>query len=79
MFGQYIASLVGEKFFFLYTNVKNPPAMGDTWVQSLGWEDTLEEGIVTLSSVLAWRILMDRGTWRATVHGILKSQTQPNG
>jgi len=37
--------------------VKNPPAMKETWVQSLGWEDPLEEGTTTDSSILAWRIL----------------------
>ena len=37
--------------------VKNLPAMQETWVQSLGWEDPLEEGMTTQSSVLAWRIL----------------------
>ena len=42
--------------------VKNLPAKWETWVQSLGWEDPLEEGMVTHSSTLAWRILMDRGT-----------------
>ena len=36
--------------------VKNPPAMPETWVQSLGWEDPLEKGKVTLSSILTWRI-----------------------
>ena len=36
--------------------VKNPPAMWETWVQSLGWEDTLERGKATHSSILAWRI-----------------------
>ena len=36
--------------------VKNPPAMQETLVQLLGWEDSLEEGIETLSSILAWRI-----------------------
>ena len=40
--------------------VKNPPTVWETWVQSLGWE---EEGIATHSSILAWRILMDRGAW----------------
>ena len=39
---------------------KNPPAMKETWVQSLGWEDPLEEGMVTYSSILAWRIPMDK-------------------
>ena len=55
--------------------VKNPPAMQETWVQSLGWEDPLEEGMVTHSSILAWRIPMDRGTWWATVDGIAESDT----
>ena len=36
--------------------VENPPAMWETWVQSLGWKDPLEEGMVTHSSILAWRI-----------------------
>ena len=36
--------------------VKNPPAMQETWVQSLGWEDTLEKGKANLSSILTWRI-----------------------
>ena len=52
--------------------VKNPPAMWETWVPSLGWEDMLEEGIATHSSILAWRIPMGRGAWLATVHGVAK-------
>ena len=36
--------------------VKNPPAMQETWVQSLAWEDPLQEGTATHSSILAWRI-----------------------
>ena len=36
--------------------IKDPPAMQETWVQSLGWEDTLEEEMATHSSILAWRI-----------------------
>ena len=55
--------------------VKNPPAMWETWVQSLGWEDPLEKGMATDSSMLAWRVPMDRGAWQATVHRIAKSQT----
>ena len=61
----YGASLVAQ-------TVKNPPAMRETWVQSLGWEDSLEEGMATHSSVLAWRISMDRGAWQARVHGVTK-------
>ena len=56
--------------------VKKPPAMQETWVPSLGWEDPLEEGMATYSSLLAWRITMDRGAWQATVHGVIKSRTQ---
>ena len=44
--------------------VKNSPAMWETWVRSLGWEDTLEEGMATPSSILAWRILIDREAWQ---------------
>ena len=47
--------------------VKNPPAMCETWVQSLGWEDPLEKRKATNSSILAWRI-----PW--IVHGVAKSQ-----
>ena len=56
--------------------VKNPPAMRETWVRSLGWGDPLEEGMATRSSVLAWRIPMDRGAWRAIAHGVAKRWTQ---
>ena len=55
--------------------VKNPPAMWDTWVQSLGCEDHLEEGLEIQSGFLAWRIPMDRGAWQATVHGVTESDT----
>ena len=53
--------------------VKNLPVMWETWVQSLIWEDPLEEGMATHSSVFAWRIPMDRGAWQATVHGVAKN------
>ena len=53
--------------------VKNLTAMWDTWVQSLGWEDPLEKSMATYSSILAWRIPMDRGGWQAAVHGVAKS------
>ena len=55
------ASLVAQ-------TVKNLPAMYETWVRYLGWEDPLEEVMATHSSILAWRILMDRGAWWAPVH-----------
>ena len=50
--------------------VKNLRTMWETWVWSLRWEDPLEEGMATHSSVLAWKIPIDRGTWWVTVHGI---------
>ena len=45
--------------------IKNPPAMRETWVRSLGWEDPLEKGMAAHSSILAWRIPLDRGAWQA--------------
>ena len=56
--------------------VKNLATMWEIWVGSLGWEDLLEEGMATHSSILAWRIPMDKGAWRATVYGVTKSWTQ---
>ena len=50
--------------------VKNLPAMHETWVQSLGWDDPLEKGKATHSSILAWRI-----PW-TLVHGVAKSRTR---
>ena len=50
--------------------------MQETWVQSLGWEGPLEEEMAAQSSILAWRILMDRGTWRAAVYEVAKSRTR---
>ena len=55
--------------------VKNMPAMQETWVQTLGLEDPLEEGMTTHSSILAWNP-MDRGAWRVIVHGVTKGWTQ---
>ena len=56
--------------------VKNPPAMWETWVQSLGWEDPLEKSLAIHFSILVWRIPMDRGAWWASVHRVVKSQTR---
>ena len=56
--------------------VKNTSAMQETWVQILGWGDPLEDGMATHSSIIAWRIPMDRGAYQATVHGVTKSQTR---
>ena len=54
---------------------KNPPAMWETWVQSLRWEDPLEKGMATHISILAWRIPTERGAWRAAIHWVTKSRT----
>ena len=56
--------------FLVAQTVKNPPEMRETWIRSLGWEDPLEKGMAIHSSILAWRIPMDRGPWWATVHGV---------
>ena len=50
--------------------------MQDTLVRFLGWEELLEKGMATHSSILAWSILMDRGACWATVHGVTKAWTQ---
>ena len=68
LFQYFGASLVAQM-------VKNVLAMWETWVRYLGWEDSLEKGMATHSNILAWRIPMDRGVWRATVHRISKSWT----
>ena len=56
--------------------IKNASAIGETWVQSLGWDDPLENGAATHSSILVWRIPMGREAWQATVLGVAKSQTR---
>ena len=59
--------------------IKNIPAVqktqesSETWVPSLGQEDPLEEEMATHSSILAWRVPMDRGAWWATVQGVTES------
>ena len=74
--GEGIGYLLQYSWAFLVAQlVKNSSAMWETWVQSLGWEDPLKEGMATHSSILAWGIPMDRGAWQATVHGVAKSQT----
>ena len=56
--------------------VKNPPAMWETWVQSLGWEDAPEEGIGYPLQYSCLENSMDRGAWQAIVHGVAKSWTR---
>ena len=55
--------------------VKDPPAMRETWVQSLGLEDPLEEGMAMHPSILAWRIPMDRRARWASPWGCKESDT----
>ena len=61
--------------FLVAQTEENPPAMHETWVRSLDWEDPLEEGMASHSSVLIWKIPMDRGVWWATVQGVAMSWT----
>ena len=61
------ASLVAQR-------VKNPPAIQETWVQSLGWEDPLEKGTATHSNIMAWRTPWTEEPGRLQ-HGVTKSQT----
>ena len=56
--------------------VKNPPVMRETSVRPLGLKGPVEEGMATHSSILAWRISMDREAWWAIVCGVSKSGTQ---
>jgi len=53
--------------------VKILPAVWETWVQSLGWEESLLQGMATHSSSLVWRIPMDKGARQAIGHGVTKS------
>ena len=55
--------------------VKNPPAMQEIWIQSLSWEDPLEEGMATHSSTLALKIPWMEEPGRLQVHGVAKSPT----
>ena len=50
--------------------VKNLPAVQEIRVQSLGWENLLEEGTAIHFSILDWRMPIDRGAWQATVQGV---------
>ena len=58
---------------------KDLPTMQETRVQYLGWKDPLEKEMATHSSILACRIPMDRGAWRAIIHGVAKESdtTEP--
>ena len=55
--------------------VKNLPAVWETWVQFLDWEDPLEEDMATQPIIHAWRTPMARGAWWAAVHAVAQSRT----
>ena len=70
-----------QNFYRVYSilvtqKVKNLPAMQESWIRSVGWEDPLEEGTASHSSILAWTILVDKGAWQASVPGFAESRTQ---
>ena len=66
---------INWKHSLVAQTVKNLPAMRETRVQSLCWEDPMEKGMATHSGILSWRILWQR-SWQATVHGVTKSRTR---
>ena len=68
--------LICSMSFFDGSVGKESTCSMETWVQSLGWEDLLEEGMATHFSNLAWRIPMDRGTCLANIHRVAKSWIQ---
>ena len=74
----HLPSSIRKRASLVAQTVKNLPPKRETWVRSLGGEDPLEESMAMPSSILAWRIPMDRGSWQATVHGVGKSQARLN-
>ena len=75
---QTLRELLSLTFFMeilVAQSVKNPPAVQETWVRSLVQEDSLEKGMATHSSMLSWRIPMDRGAWQVIIYGVAKSWT----
>ena len=79
--GRFPGEGIGHPLQYSWTSlvaqmVKKLPAMLETLVWSLGWEDPLGEVMATHSSILAWRIPMNRGAWQAAVHGVAKTWTQ---
>ena len=67
--------LLPSKQVSLAQVTKNLPAMQETWVQSLDWDDALDKGMAPHSSIHAWRIPWTGGWW-ATFHGVAKSVTR---
>ena len=68
-------SVASKRASLVAQMVKSLLAMQETWVQSLGWEDSLEKGVANLLQYSCLEIPMDRGVWRATVPGVTKSWT----
>ena len=62
--------------FLVAQLVKNPPAVWETWVQSLDWENPLEKGKATHSGILAWRIPWTIQFMDYTVHGVTENQIE---
>ena len=78
--GRFPGEGIGYTFQYSWASLlaqtaKNPLAMQETWVRSLGWEDPLEEGMATHSSILLENSYGQRSL-RATVHGVPKSRTR---
>ena len=72
MFPEIISSLILQDSQV----VKNPPAIQETLVGFLGWKDTLEKEQATYSSILVWKIPMDRGAWWASPWGHKSDMTE---
>ena len=75
LYSQYKNLLVRILASLVAQTVKNLLVLQETQDRSLGWEDPLEKKVATHSSILAWRISMDRGAWWATLRGFAKSWT----
>ena len=67
--------IVGQVIIYVAQLIKNLPAMQETWVQSLGWEDPLKKGMATHSSYSYLENSMDTGAWWTKVHVVTKSWT----
>ena len=70
---QLLVGNMGQRSFPGGSDGKKSTCNAVTYVPSLGWEDPLEEDMATYSSILAWRLPINRGAWRATVHGLAES------
>ena len=73
IFEKYMKINLPSQASLMTQTVKNPPAMRETWVQSLGWEDPLEEDMAAPLQYSSLENSVDGGSWRGTVHGVTKS------